>query len=408
MTAGVGEPSERVTVVGIGADGWAGLSVAARLAVEGADVVVGGARALGYLPGEVRAERIGLPVPLADGLPGLLAAQAGHRVCFLASGDPMHYGIGSTLVRLLGADAVRVIGHPSSVSLACARLGWSVEDTLVLSAVGRSPDRLRAMLAPGQRLLVLSSGTDTPAQVCTLLRDCGYGDSEVTVLEQLDGPNERITRYPAAAGGDVPDPLNVVAIEATAGPGTALFGATAGLPDDAYDHDGQITRREIRALTLARLAPRAGELLWDVGGGAGSVGIEWMRAARGARAIAVERRGDRAARIGANAARLGVPDLSVVVGSAPAALADLPTPDAVFIGGGGSDPAVFEACWAALRPGGRLVANAVTLQTEAALVDRCALFGGELVRLEVSHAVPLGRFTGWRAQHPVTQWAVTR
>jgi precorrin-6Y C5,15-methyltransferase (decarboxylating) len=321
----------------------------------------------------------------------------------------MHYGIGATLVRLLGPDAVTIIPAPSSMSLACARLGWPVEGTRILSAVGRPVARLVGWLTPGQRLLILSAGAETPAAVAETLTAAGYGSSAVTVLEQLGGPAERRSEHRAAelTGHDF-DALNIVAIDAVPDPGTRPLGRTPGLPDDAFDHDGQITKREIRAVSLARLAPRPGELLWDIGGGSGSISIEWMRAARAARAIAVERRADRAARIATNALALGVPDLHVVQGAAPAALDGLPTPDAVFIGGGGSDPAVLDVCWAALPTGGRLVANAVTLQTEAALVARCADIGGDLVRLEISHAVPIGRYTSWHPAHPVTQWTVVK
>jgi precorrin-6Y C5,15-methyltransferase (decarboxylating) len=296
------------------------------------------------------------------------------------------------------------------VSLACARLGWAVQDVEVVSTVGRSLERLRAVLRADRRIVVLSAGAETPAAVCALLAQHGFGASEVVVLEQLGGPAERVTvgtgtepAFPA----DGYDPLNVIAINcAPAGAGPLPL--VPGLPDDSYEHDGQITKREIRAVTLARLAPRPGELLWDVGGGAGSIAIEWLRASPETSAIAVERRADRAARIERNAQKFGVPDLRVVVGSAPEALSGLPAPDAVFVGGGGSDPAVIEACWAALRSGGRLVVNAVTLQTEAAMVARCAQLGGDLTRLEISRAVGLGSFTGWRPQHPVTQWAATK
>jgi precorrin-6Y C5,15-methyltransferase (decarboxylating) len=398
-----------VVVVGIGADGWDGLSPAARGLVAAAEVLVGAQRHLDYLPAELPGERRLWPIPLLPNLPDLFTGLAGRRVCVVASGDPMHYGVGATLIRVLGPDAVTVVPAPSSMSLACARLGWPVEGTRILSAVGRPVARLVAWLTPGQRLLLLSAGADTPAAAAATLVAAGYGASTVTVLEQLGGPGERRTEHRAGelTGAEF-DPLNIVAIAAVPDPGTRPLGRTPGLPDDAYEHDGQITKREIRAVSLARLAPRPGELLWDIGGGSGSVSIEWMRAARGSRAIAVEPRADRAARIARNALALGVPDLQVVHGAAPAALADLPAPDAVFVGGGGSDPAVLEACWAALSPGGRLVANAVTLQTEAALVARCAELGGDLVRLEVSHAVPLGRFSGWHAAHPVTQWTVTK
>jgi precorrin-6Y C5,15-methyltransferase (decarboxylating) len=402
-----------VTVVGIGADGWAGLTEAARALVLGADVILGGERALGYLADDLNraAERVALPAPLLPALPDLLATYAGRDLCLLASGDPMFYGIGATLVRLLGPDGVHVLPHPSSASLACARLGWAAADVDVVSAVGRPLERLHALVAPGRRLLVLSAGAQTPAAVARLLTDAGYGPSRLTVLEQLGGPAERLRGGVAAEWQDPADghdALNLVAVECLAGSGARLLACTPGLPDDVYDHDGQLTKREVRAVTLARLVPLPGQVLWDVGGGAGSVAIEWMRAHRDSRAVAIEARPDRAERIAANAAALGVPGLRVVTGEAPAALAGLPAPDAVFVGGGATVPGLIEACWVALRPRGRLVVNAVTLETEALVVARQAELGGELTRIEISRAAAVGSFTTWRPMLPVTQWAVTR
>ncbi|MGQ0464438.1 MAG: precorrin-6y C5,15-methyltransferase (decarboxylating) subunit CbiE [Sporichthyaceae bacterium] len=397
-----------VLVVGIGADGWDGLSGPGRTAIASADAIVGSERQLAYLPDALPGLRVPLPKGLQQNLPPLLETFTGLQVCVLASGDPMFYGIGSTLVRLLGPDAVQIVQHPGSVSLACARLRWNQEDVLVRSAVGRPLDRLRSDLFPGARILVLSSGAATPDLVCELLAEAGYGASRLWVLEQLDGPAERIVAGSASdlkAPDGTFDALNVVAIEAVS---TADPVARTGLPDEAFEHDGQLTKREIRSVTLARLVPLPGQLLWDVGGGAGSIGIEWMRAAPGARAVAVERNADRAQRIGRNATRLGVPELQVVVGEAPAALLGLPAPDAVFVGGGGSDPVVLQLCFDALQPGGRMVVNAVTLETEAVVIEHAARLGGDLVRLEISRAVPIGRFTGWQSAHPVTQWTVQK
>jgi precorrin-6Y C5,15-methyltransferase (decarboxylating) len=338
-------------------------------------------------------------------LPGLFAELAGRRVCVLASGDPLLHGIGATLARVLGPERLHVVPHPSSVSLACARMGWAVDGVEVVSAVARPLARVRRVLAPGARVLVLSENAATPAAVAALLVDAGYGGSGMTVLEQLGGPAEHRVDGTAGEWAAPPgDPLNVVAV-ACSGPG---LGEVPGLPDDAYDHDGQLTKREVRAVTLAHLAPRPGELLWDVGAGNGSVAIEWLRAHRACRAVAVEIDVARAGRIAANAEALGVPSLQVVRGRAPEALAGLPAPDAVFIGGGITNPGVLDTCWAALGPGGRLVANAVTLEAEAVLVagrDRC---GGDLTRMEVSRAAPLGGFTGWRPAMPVTIWSVQR
>lgn len=400
-----------VTVVGVGADGWDGLTGAARAALRAAEVVVGAERHLGYLPPDVHAVQVPLPSPLVPALPQLLADHAGRSLCLLASGDPMFYGIGGTLTRELPDVRLRVLPHPSSAALACAKLGWAGEDVEVVSAVGRPLAAVGALLSPGRRLLVLSSGADTPAKIAALLVRAGYGPSRLAVLSQLGGPDETVVTG-TAAGWDAPaerhDRLNLVAVACGAAEGAPVHGRVPGLPDEAYEHDGQLTKREVRAVTLSRLVPLPGQLLWDVGGGAGSIGIEWMRAERTARAIAIEERADRAERIVSNAAALGVPDLQVVTGAAPDALKELPAPDAVFVGGGATDPGVLEACWDALRPGGRLVVNAVTLQTESVVIARQAELGGDLVRLAVSRTAAVGAFTVWRPHAPVTQWTVRK
>ncbi|MFE1247027.1 precorrin-6y C5,15-methyltransferase (decarboxylating) subunit CbiE [Streptomyces sp. NPDC058735] len=397
-----------VTVVGIGADGWAGLPETSRAVLRDAEVLVGGPRQLDLLPPECAGERIAWPSPLRPAIPGLFAAHTGRRIAVPASGDPMFHGIGRTLTEVLGP--VRVLPHPSSVSYACARLGWPVEDTEVVTLVGRPADRLAAALHDGRRLLVLSAGASTPAEVAALLRDRGFGPSRMRVLEQLGGPGEHTAAAAAADDWRHPpgDPLNLVAVECRRAPDAPRLGAAPGLPDTAYEHDGQLTKRHVRSVTLGVLAPAPGELLWDVGGGSGSIAVEWMRTHPSCRAVSVERDPVRAGRIGRNAARLGVPGLRVVTGAAPEALAGLPRPDAVFIGGGLTAPGLLDTCWAALPPGGRLVANTVTLESEAVLADACRRRGGELVRLAVSHAVPVGGFTGWRQAMPVTQWAVQK
>ncbi len=398
-----------IVVVGIGADGWDGLSPRARRAVEESEVLRGSTRQLALVPDGVRAERVPWPSPMAPALESLLRDHGGRRVAVLASGDPMLSGVGTSLVRLHGAGAVRVLPHPSSVSHACARLGWAVEDTAVVSVVGRPVELLVPHVTPGRRLLVLGSDGTTPAAVATLLTGLGYAASRITALAQLGGPAERAF---TGTAGDWPhadtDPLVVTAVEAEADPGTEVLPAVPGLPDGAYDDDGQLTKREVRAVTLSRLAPVPGRLLWDVGGGAGSIGIEWMRTHPTCRAVAVEARADRAERIRGNAVRLGVPGLAVVEGRAPEALAGLPAPDAVFVGGGATEQGLLEACWAALRPGGRLVANAVTVESEAVLATWFAGVGGDLVRIAVQRAEPVGGFTGWKSAMPVTIWSVVR
>ena len=400
-----------VSVVGLGADGWAGLSPGARSAVAGAEVVLGSPRQLELLGdrGAPGGERLEWPSPLIPALPGIFARLAGRRVCALASGDPLFYGLGSTLCRVLGPDRVEVYPHPSSVSLACARLRWTIPEVTVLSAVGRPLDRLRGWAAPGRRILVLTPDAAGPARVAEVLTELGYGASEVTVLEQLGGPGERV-RTGRALGWRLPegDPLAVVAVSCVADRGTVALPRVPGLPDEAFEHDGQLTKREIRAITLARLGPLPGRLLWDVGAGSGSVGIEWLRAEDAASAVAVERDPERAARVTRNAAALGVPGLRVVVGAAPEALAELDPPDVVFVGGGLTAAGVLPACWSTLRAGGRLVANAVTVESEALLAAWYGEHGGSLTRVQVQRAAPVGGFTGWRPAMPVTQWVVDK
>ncbi|MET9833966.1 precorrin-6y C5,15-methyltransferase (decarboxylating) subunit CbiE [Streptomyces sp. NPDC006385] len=399
-----------MTVVGIGAGGWAGIPDGSRTALLDAEVLIGGPRQLDLLPPECAGERIRWPAPLRPAVPGLLAAHAGRRIAVLASGDPMFYGIGRALTEVLGAGAVRVLPHPSSVSHACARLGWPLEDVEVVTLVGRPAARLAAALHEGRRLLVLSADATTPAEVAALLRDRGFGPSRMRVLEQLGGPKEQVTGEVAADEWSHPagDPLNLVAVACRRAPDALRLGAVPGLPDAAYEHDGQLTKRHVRAATLGVLAPAPGELLWDIGGGSGSIAVEWMRTHPSCRAVSVERDPVRAERIGRNAERLGVPGLRVVTGAAPAVLAELPSPDAVFIGGGLTAPGLLDACWEALPVGGRLVANTVTLESEALLADAHRRHGGELTKLAVAHAVPVGGFTGWRQAMPVTQWAVQK
>jgi precorrin-6Y C5,15-methyltransferase (decarboxylating) len=392
-------PANPVAVVGIGADGWDGLNVASRVVLEAAERVIGGPRQLELLPAAIGAERIPLPTPLLPALVDLLASLDDRRVAVLASGDPMFFGIGSTLVRLVGASALHVLPHPSSISLAAARLGWAVNDVEVVSLVGRPLATLHPAVLPRRRVLVLVAGRDAADLIRGLLTARGFGASLVTVLEQLGGPAERISTTPGEHDG-----LAVVAIDCHADPGTVALPRVPGLPDDAFEHDGQITKRELRALALASLAPVPGELLWDVGAGSGSIGIEWMRSHPACRAIALEPRADRAERIARNAQSLGVPSLRVVSSPAPEAFADLPTPDAIFLGGAVSVPGVIEGCLGVLGASGRLVANGVTLETEVALARWHAELGGTLTRIAVQRAEPLGGLTGWRPAMPVTHW----
>lgn len=396
--------STPVTVIGIGAGGWDDLPDAHRRIVFEAAVLIGGTRHLSMVPSVTGQRREAWPSPLREQLALFIADLAGQSVVVLASGDPLVSGIGTTLIEILGADQVAVHPAVSSVSLARARLGWSAESCAVVSIVGRDPARILRELAPGRRLIVLSSDQDTPTRVAALLVETDYGDSTLHVLGDLGSSEETHVTSSAHAWTEAAPRLNIIGIELT---GPRRTGWTAGQPDDAFENDGQLTKRDIRASALARLAPIPGEHLWDVGGGAGSVGIEWMRAHATCSTTAIEADPDRAARIGRNAARLGVPDLSVVTGRAPEALAALPRPDAVFIGGGATAPGIIETCLNALKPGGRIVVHGVTLETEQALAEAYRTHGGELTRLTIETASPLGGFTGWSPARTVTQWFLT-
>jgi precorrin-6Y C5,15-methyltransferase (decarboxylating) len=404
-----GPPHRRITVVGIGADGWAGLPERLRERVVAATTLLGGRRHLELVPPVQGQRREPWPSPLREGLPGLLGALPEGEVVALATGDPMVSGIGTTLVDLLGPDAVVVEPAVSSVALARARMAWSAEGCGLVSLVGRDPALVLRELAPGRRLLVLSGDATTPGSVARLLVEAGYGASTMTVLADLGAVDE--SRHSTSAEGWLADAptgvssLHVIALDLE---GPRAGGWSPGLPDDAFEHDGQLTKRDLRASALARLAPAPGEHLWDVGAGAGSIGIEWMRTHPTCTATAVEADDERAQRIARNARRLGVPGLDVVTAQAPAALESLRPPDAVFVGGGATEAGLVLACLRALRPHGRLVAHAVTLESEQVLVGACREHGGELTRISVETAEPLGSFTGWRPARPVTQWTWER
>ncbi len=396
-----------ITVVGIGADGWSGLSDAARAAVCAAPRVVGSARQLELLPDEVAGGRCPWPTPM-DTLVDELARGDGD-VCVLASGDPMLHGVGATLVRCAGAGRVRVISHPSAFALACARLGWPSADVELVSAVARPAHVIVPWLQTGRRIVTYVTGSDGAATLARVLCERGLGPSRFVVLEQLGGPQEHVHEGTAAGWGDrSADPLHAVAVEVAAAAGAQLHARTPGLPDEAFATDGQLTKRHVRAVTVAALAPGPGELLWDVGAGSGSIAIEWLRAERSARAIAVEGRADRAQRSADNALALGVPHLQVTQGRAPGALTGLPTPDVIFVGGGITTAGLLDACWAALKDGGRLVANTVTLEGQQTVAAARAAHGGTLTRIDIAHAEPVGTFTGWRAQMTVVQWSATK
>lgn len=393
-----------LSIVGIGEDGPDGLGKAAQAAIAGADHVFGGTRHLELAAPLIKGSAHSWLSPFSASIDAVLALR-GKAVCVLASGDPFNHGVGATLARHIDASQMQVHPHPSSFSLAAARLGWPLQDVLTLSLHGRPLDLIRPHLHPGARILALTSDEHGPAQLARLLTEAGFGISIVTVLEALGGPNETIRSHVAMsfALADI-NPLNICAISVVALPGARVLALTPGLDDGLFEHDGQITKRAIRALTLSALAPRRGETLWDIGAGSGSVGIEWMMADPSLKAVAIEANAERAARITRNATRFGVPDLAVVVGSAPQALEGLEPPHAIFIGGGGSDAGVLDAAIAALRPGGRLVANAVTLEFEALLLARHAERGGSLTRLSVDRADAVGSMTAWRPAMPIVQW----
>ncbi|MFL5337307.1 MAG: precorrin-6y C5,15-methyltransferase (decarboxylating) subunit CbiE [Geminicoccaceae bacterium] len=389
-----------LTVVGIGLDGLDGLGRHAREAIAAAEVLVGGERHLSLWPQDEK-KRLAWRSPLSATIPDLLALRP-RNVVVLATGDPLWYGVGRFLLQHVPVAEVRFLPHRSAFQEACSRLGWAMEGVYALSAHGRPIDALRRHLQPGRRLLVLTAGGDSPAAIGRCLTDAGYGPSRTWILEELGGPTERVVVGEASTlGNDHFSDLNLMGIELTAGRDALPLGP--GLPDDAYDHDGQLTKAEIRAMTVAALAPRDAEMLWDVGAGAGSVAIEWLRTSRSMAAVAVERDPTRAARIVANAARLGVPELIVHAGEAPGALAGLPEPAAIFVGGGIAAPGLLEHCWAALRVGGRLVANAVTIGGEAALLAFQERHDGRLLRLAISRSDVIGGQPVWRPALPVTQ-----
>ncbi|AZF40782.1 Precorrin-6Y C(5,15)-methyltransferase (decarboxylating) [Pseudomonas sp. R1-43-08] len=395
-----------LTVVGIGEDGFKGLGRNARHALLRATRIIGAQRQLDLLPVCIRGERELWPSPFS--LEPVLARR-GTPVCVLASGDPMFYGVGASLARQIAAQELLIVPAPSSVSLAAARLGWPLQDVVTLSVVARPVAAINAHLASGVRLLVLSNDGGSPALIAAVLTEAGFGPSRLSVFEHLGGANEQ--RVDGLAEGwqhhSAAD-LNLVAIECLASPDTPRLSRLAGLPDSAFKHDGQLTKRDVRAMTLARLAPMPGELLWDVGAGSGSIGIEWMRTHPSCRALAIEADAGRQDLIEHNRDALGVPGLHLVRGTAPDALHGLPTPDAIFIGGGVTRDGVLDSCWQQLRPGGRLVANAVTLQSEMTLMNWRAEHGGELTRIHVAQAQPLGEFDTWRQALPITLLEVVK
>jgi precorrin-6B C5,15-methyltransferase / cobalt-precorrin-6B C5,C15-methyltransferase len=396
-----------LTIIGIGEDGVDGLPPVHRATIAAAKLIVGGERHLAML-GETKAETRSWASPLSRTVDEVLKRR-GRPVVVLATGDPMHFGIGVTLAKRVARDEIAIYPHLSAFSLAAARLAWALAEVECLTFHGRPIELLTAAVAPKQKLMILSHDSTTPALVAARLTALGYGGSRFVVLEHMGGPKERVRETTAAdwSAHDVAD-LNTIAIDCVAGPRANILHRGFGLPDEAFRHDGQLTKRENRATALSALGPLPGELLWDIGAGCGSVAIEWLRHDRSQRAIAIERDADRAAMIRDNAASLGTPNLQLIEAEAPDALAGLPHPDAVFIGGGAGRPQLIDTAWAALRPGGRLVAHAVTVESELAIIAGFHAHGGEVTRLSVARLQPVGAYHGWKPLMPVTQWRVVK
>jgi precorrin-6Y C5,15-methyltransferase (decarboxylating) len=397
-----------LSIVGIGEDGVEGLSSVARRLIISAELVVGGARHLELAGDLIRGRRLAWPSPMNDAFVEV-KRHRGRAVVVLASGDPFHFGVGKQLAEFVPAEEFVCLPQPSAFSLAAARMGWSLQDVALVTLHGRALQGIIRHLQPGARILVLSWDGATPAKLAEFFNAHRMRQSRITVLEAMGGPRERV-RHASAENFDIEEivPLNTIAIEVIAEPDAAFIPLAPGLDDALFEHDGQLTKREIRAVTLSSLEPRRGELLWDVGLGAGSIAIEWLLRHPSLKAIGIEARNDRADRAARNATALGVPELKIVQGRAPEALAGLARPDAVFVGGGMMDDGVFDAVWAALKPRGRLVANAVSLETEARLAHYFQRFGGDLVRLQIARADKVGSMFGWRPAMPVTQWRVRK
>jgi precorrin-6B C5,15-methyltransferase / cobalt-precorrin-6B C5,C15-methyltransferase len=392
-----------LTIIGMGEDGWEGLSNRARLAIKSTDVIVGSERLLKLLP-KSKAEIHEWPQPFSA-VVERLKPLAGRNTVILATGDPMNYGVARKLMEFIPFAEMTIIPHISAFSLAASRMGWSLPDCDTLTLHGRPAANLEAFIQPGAKLIILTADATTIPEIARRMEARGFGNSHITVLENLGGEAERVSEY---APSTVYSPLNTVAIQCIDSPNAKIYSRLAGLPDEAFIHDGQLTKREVRAATLAALAPAPDQLLWDIGAGCGSVSIEWMRSTRGCEAIAIENNDDRLKMIATNADQLGTPRLKIIAGKAPDALKELRAPDAVFIGGGIGNEGVFEAAWEKLRPAGTLVSNVVTLEGEMHLYDLQEKHGGDLVKIEISNLTSVGPYRAMKPRMSVTQWRVQK
>ena len=397
-----------LTIVGVGEGGLSALDDATLALIAMAETVFGSERFTTQIKKKPH-QNIVMWTPPFSSMIEQIIMNRGKSTVVLASGDPNWFGAGATLGRFLDPDEYEILPAPSSFQLAAASMRWPLQNIQTVSFHARSVDNLPRFIFPGARILALTSDARTLMQVATGLIEAGYASSNLTVLENLGGENQRKIAFPAfqAHQQNIGD-FYVLAIECIAENGASSFGIVPGLPDDVFEHDGQLTKREVRAITLSGLVPYPGALLWDVGAGSGAVGIEWMRTSPFCRAIGFEKDHKRCARMERNKKALGTPDMKVVCGDAGSNIVGQPTPDAIFLGGDVANETLFETCWKALKPGGRLVANAVTLQGITALNNRQNTYGGTLTTIAISSLKPLGTSHAMRPALPVTQWAVTK
>ena len=392
-----------MTVIGITESGLAGLSTEALSYLKGAQLLVGGERHLEKISDNT-AKCFGWGEGL-DAAYDKIAEHAGEHIVVLASGDPLHYGIGAQLVERFGVEVIHFIPSPGAFSLAASRMGWSLPDVTCLTVHGRPLELVNLHLYPKAKLLLLSWDGTTPNLLAKLLTSKGFGDSRISVLEHMDGDDEaRVNGRAHNWSYEQTANLNTIAVECSAGTGAQFWSRAPGLPEAAYEHDGKITKREVRAATLAALAPLPGETLWDVGAGSGAVGIGWMRMDTHNRSLAFENNETKCGVIERNAKNLGVPMLKIFPGNFLAMVNKIDqSPDAIFIGGGVSDKNILNACWGSLKKNGRMVANGVTVEAHRSLMNFHAEYGGDLVRISVARSGKVGSMTGLRPMMDLLQ-----